>query len=117
MVTKTNSEGQQRMTKEHPLLFDFTYKGKELYVSARQIINTLRYASEQLSYSNYDCDKLERAEKIIRQWCKQNNIAVGPTEAALKKQKEKRHEKLMQDLQSTDPTVFSRAITRMKRSS
>lgn len=40
------------------------------------MIKALEDASNELSYSNWACDKFDRLEKLVRQYAKANNIPM-----------------------------------------
>lgn len=90
------------------------YNGKDEYYAPRQIINALHDAKDEMNYSNYHNNQFALAEKIIRQWCKDNNVILGPTNAAIEKRKKAKHEKIIADLKSDNISVMKRAISRMK---
>lgn len=94
----------------HPILFDMTCDGKDRYYTPRQIINALHDAGEEMNYSNYHNSQFLRAEKIIRQWCKDNNIPLGPTDATIEKKKNAKHEKIISDLKSGNPKLINKAL-------
>lgn len=95
--------------RKHPLLHDFD----ERYVTPRSIIYALRDAAEEMSFSNYHDSQFRRAEKIIRQWCKQNKVPLGPTKEAIEKRADARNEKLLADLRSDDLKTALRAMKRI----
>lgn len=79
---------------KHPILFDFTtHEGVDLYRTARQVIESLEYARSQIDYSNYDCANIDRAIKMVRLFCKDNDIILGPTKATLEKRYNAKREK------------------------
>ena len=58
----------------HELFYDFEYEGRKLYIYPEQIIDSLLLAREQLDYSNYDTDKIDRAIKAVTILARDNNI-------------------------------------------
>ena len=49
-------------------------KKRTFYRSPYQLVDSLKTAKDELSYSNYDNFNFDIAIKIIKQFCKDNNI-------------------------------------------
>lgn len=70
-------------TKNRPLyrkaiFYDYTsHDGVVHNYTPRHILESLEYAQQELNYSNYDCDKLERAAEIVRRYCEERAIPLG----------------------------------------
>lgn len=49
--------------------------GREFY-APQTVIDALNDAIEQMNYSNFHCDKFERAIVIVRRYCKDRGIPL-----------------------------------------
>lgn len=76
------------------LFLDFVdSNGKRWERTPMQIIEALHDACEEMNYSNYHNGLFAKAEEIIRRYCEEHKIKLGPTRETLKK-KEQRQAKL-----------------------
>lgn len=80
--------------KKHPFLHDYA----DVYRSPMQIIESMRWSVQELSFSNYHGTNMKMAEKIIRDWCRQNKVPLGPTEDTRRKRFLREQQKKTQEI-------------------
>ena len=84
------------------------FKNKDLWddcgwaVTPRMILESLEYAANEISYSNFSTDKLERAKEIVRRFAADQNIPLGRSQKQrdydAKRRRKTAHRKEMEEL-------------------
>lgn len=88
---------------KHPILLNWIDdKGEHHYRSARALLECLDDAGNELSYSNYHNEHFKIAQKIIRIWCKENGVRIGPTQETDERNRHKRQDaKFLRDAEKS----------------
>lgn len=72
---------KKKLPLSHDMIFCECTDGRhEWCVSPGAVIEALHDAREEMSYSNWACDKFDRAEKLIRKYASENGLAMEYTE-------------------------------------
>jgi hypothetical protein len=66
------------------IFHDFTdHEGTEWRRTPRQFLESIDFAMNEINYSNYDCHNLEMVKEIVRRYCKEHEIKLGPSRKQL----------------------------------
>lgn len=97
------------------LLYDFTTsEGVVLMISPRQLLEALDDAVGEMSYSNYHCDKFSRAQEIVRRYCREHSIPLGPSKKQREhneRQRTQKRERFLKKLKRQNPSTVD--LTKM----
>jgi hypothetical protein len=58
----------------------------DYYITPRMLLDALDDACEEMSFSNYHCNKFRRTQKLLRRYVKKHSLKIGPTKKAMYKQ-------------------------------
>jgi hypothetical protein len=91
------------------LFLDYTdSKGVNRYRTPRQVLESIDTAGQEINYSNYDNHNLGIAKNIVRIFCKEHGLSLGPSKKQLEYRIKRKQDAALRNFQKIedekDPT-------------
>lgn len=80
------------------------------YYPPRLLLEALDTAKDELSYSNYHGRLFEMTQRLIRAYCREHKIPLGPTEKQRKATRERRDARIMAAAEAGDMTPLLKML-------